>query len=69
MTWLTPQRAADYLGCSLVKIYELTREGAIKGYVKPWSKSRPYQLIAQEDIDAYVRSWATIDQMDGEEDK
>lgn len=68
MHWLTPQKAADYLGCGLVTIYDLTKSGKLKGYVKPWSKSRPYQLIAQEDIDEYVRSWATIDQMDGSED-
>lgn len=68
MHWLTPQRAADYLGVSLMRIYELTKKGDIKGYVKPWSKSRPYQLIAQEDIDEYIRGWATIDQMDGSED-
>ena len=68
MHWLTPQAAADYLGCGLMRIYELTKTGEIRGYVKPWSKSRPYQLIAQEDIDEYIRSWVTIDQMDGSED-
>ena len=51
-----------------MRIYELTKTGEIKGYVKPWSKSRPYQLIAQEDIDEYIRSWVTIDQLDGSED-
>lgn len=67
MRWMTPQETADYMGTSLMRVYELTKSGELKGYVKPWSKSRPYQVIAAEDVDAYIRSWPTIDKVAAEE--
>lgn len=70
MRWLTPQEAAEYMNTYIGRVYELTKSGELKGHVKPWSKSRPYQLIAAEDIDEYIRSWSTMDQLaDGGEGK
>lgn len=49
--WLTAQRAADYLGCSLSRIRTLTVTGDL-----PCHRDGSRPLYHRDELDAYVRN-------------
>ena len=66
MRWMTPEEAASELHCNINRIYDATWSGELRSHVKPWSGARPKRLRAEEDLDAWVRSWRTIPEWSSE---
>lgn len=58
--WLTPTKAAEYVGCSIHEIYRAAESGTLRAYVKPWSKNAAI-LMSTEDLDRWIQSWPSAE--------
>ena len=58
--WLTPTKAAEYIGCSIHEIYRAAEGGTLVAYVKPWSNKAAI-LTSTDDLDRWIQSWPSAE--------